>query len=358
MSQLTVATFNLYLGADLKPLFGAATTDELAERAAAVWQQVMDGDPRARMRAAAGIVVHELPDVLAVQEAVRWTTTGPDGEVLAELDQLALLLAGLAERGHPYRVVSTAESFSSDGLPVRLPGLGAVRLVDAGALLVRDGAIGHPADAGDLTVTGSGRACVTATASGRYAAAMPVPVLGGTLPLVRGWCSADLMWDGRQVRVVATHLEAFDASVRVAQVRELLAAVAEAVTEVPTVVLGDLNCRAPGERGLGAHPSQVAAEDAYEVLQQRGFRDAWLVADRRDGDPSGATCRPERQLADPSSRFDHRIDLVFASPSLSVRRAAVGGSHEEDRTPLGRWPSDHGCLAVTCGWGGDSREVS
>jgi endonuclease/exonuclease/phosphatase family metal-dependent hydrolase len=334
VSQLTVATFNLYLGADLQPLFGAATPEELARRAVSLWQQVMDGDPGARMRAASAIVVQALPDVLAVQEAVRWTATGPDGEVLAELDQLALLQAGLAELGHPYRVVSTAESFSSDGLPMRSSGLGAVALADSGALLVRDGTVEN------------GTVEVVATAAGRYAVAMPLPVLGGTMPLVRGWCSADLRHDGHTVRVVATHLEAFDASVRVAQVRELLGGAAHQGASLATVVLGDLNCRAPAERGAGGHASQAGVEDAYEVVQQSGLRDAWLTADRHEGDPAGGTCRPESGMTDPSCRFDHRIDLVFASRRLRVRRAVVLGGDPDDRTAEGRWPSDHGCLVV------------
>jgi len=333
--SLTVATFNLYLGADLHPLFGAATVGELAERAAALWQQVMDGDPAARMRAAAGIVGKALPDVLAVQEAVRWTVSGPDGETLAELDQLRLLLACLAELGHPYRVAATAESFSSDGLPVRLPGQGAVRLADSSALLVREAAVGTAAGT-PVEVVG--------TAAGRYAVAMPLPVLGGTLPLVRGWCSADLVRDGRRVRVVATHLEAFDASVRVAQVRELLAGAVRA--DLATVVLGDLNCRAPKERGSGGHVSQAGTDDAYEVLLQHGFRDTWLTADRRVGDPAGGTCRPESGLGDPGCRFDHRIDLVLAGPALAARTAVVLGGEPDDRTAAGRWPSDHGCLVV------------
>ncbi len=350
MSQLTVATFNLYLGADLQPLFGAPTPEELAVRAVAVWQQVMDGEPSARMRAAAGIVVQDLPDVLAVQEAVRWTVTDPNGGMVTELDQLALLLAALRDLGHPYRVVSRTQSFSSDGLPVRVPGLGAVKLADTGALLVRD----------DRAVE------VTASASGRYVAAMALPVLGGTLPLVRGWCSADLTQGGRPVRVVATHLEAYDASVRVAQVRELLdggaldggaldggalggGALGGGTTdggELPVVVLGDLNCQAPAERGSGGHASQGAEADAYEMLQQRGFRDCWLAAERRFGNAAGATCRPESGLDDPGCRFDHRIDLVFASSSLGVAAARVLGDDPADRTPAGRWPSDHACLVV------------
>jgi endonuclease/exonuclease/phosphatase family metal-dependent hydrolase len=266
--------------------------------------------------------------------------TGPDGDVLAEVDQLALLLAALADLGHPYRVVSTVPSFSSDGSPVRLPGLGTVRLADTGAMLVRDGGVGA---AGGLT---SGRPVeVTATASGRYAAAMPLPVLGGTVALVRGWCSADLTQGGWPVRVVATHLEAYDAAVRVAQMCELLAG-AVAQQDVPVVVLGDLNCRAPSERGSGGHASQEATVDAYELLQQNGFRDCWLAADRQDGDPSGATCRPEAGLADPACRFDHRIDLVFASPSLRVTSAGVLGADVVDLTAAGRWPSDHACLVV------------
>jgi len=326
---LTVATYNVHLGADLRPLFHAGDPQAVAERASQVWQHVMAADPAGRMSVAADLIAAARPDVLAVQEAVRWTRTAPDGEVSVLLDQLDLLLAALARRGSPYRVAARAETFTSTQLRVELPVVGAVTLADAGLLLVRD-----DGPAAGLEVVGSRGGC--------YRAAMPLQMLGLEVPLVRGWCAVDLRIGGAPVRVIATHLEAFETAVRVAQAEELLAI---ALPDLgPVVVLGDLNCRAPDERPASGH--QAAGYDAYEVLAGAGLRDGWLGAPV-DGSP-GWTCRPESGLADSGARFDHRIDLAFHDAALSpVAARALGDDDASGMTADGWWASDHGCLTVT-----------
>ena len=108
---ITVATLNLYLGADLAPLFAAGQSEALASRTATVWSAVEASRPAERMTAAATQLVRYLPDVVALQEAGRWQAGTTEHPRIHDL--LTFFLDALAAQGTPYRVVSEGAGFSS-----------------------------------------------------------------------------------------------------------------------------------------------------------------------------------------------------------------------------------------------------
>lgn len=305
-TDLTVATYNVYLGADLALLFGARSIDELGERAELVQGQLAATDFAQRARAVARVVVREGVDVLGVQEVTRWGSAPvlPDGSLGTDEpveDFLPLLLAAFEAEGAPYDVHAVNENFAG-GLPV---GDRWLSIVGANVVLVRRG--------GAFIVTGED----TGTFAMRLD--MPTGIPGVTFPILRSWGAVDGTVAGRSVRFVVTHTEAYDAGPRDAQRDELVAAIGD--PGYPVVVVGDFNAR----------PDVVGMPAPYV--------DAWTAA---GNDPAaGHTCGQGAVLDNAESTLDERIDYVFAR-DLAVRACHVVGDRPEDRTtPDGLWPSDH-----------------
>lgn len=308
----TVATYNVYLGADLLPLLAAAGDPvALAHAADRVRDELAASRPAERIARVADLLARQAPDVVGLQEAVTLRT--PWGGH----DLVAVLLERLAALGCPFVLAQRREAFTGGGAGVRLTG--------HDVLLVRD----RPG------------LDVVATASGSFSANLPLPPADGEAlveaTLHRGWVAADLRTAGGVVRVVSTHLEAHDAAVNQAQARELSAAV-PAGSSGGVVLVGDLNAR-PGRDGAA-------------VLTGAGFRDAWDLAGR-DGDrPPGFTCGQDADLRNATSRLDHRIDYVLVGPGVGVASVRTFGDDPDDRLAPDvdgnrLWPSDHaGVLAV------------
>ena len=189
MSTLTVATYNVYLGADLALLFGAASPDELTERARAVQHQLVATDFAQRAVAIARLLAREEVDVVGLQEVTRWES---DGELV--VDFLPLIVKACDEVGSPYDVHAVSHSFSG-GLPVDGRWMG---IAGADVVLVRQ--------RGRLSVTGE------RIASYRSRLDVPTGIAGVTFPITRGWSAVDGEVDGRPVLFATTHTVAYDAS--------------------------------------------------------------------------------------------------------------------------------------------------
>jgi hypothetical protein len=305
-SDLTVATYNVYLGADLALLFAATDIDQLAERIGLVREQLAATDFAQRARACARIVVREGVDVLGLQEVTRWATAPvlPDGGLGPEqpvVEFLPLLLEALEAEGAPYDAHAVNENFAG-GLPV---GDDWMSIGGANVVLVRRG--------GAFTVTGE--------RTGTFATQldMPTGIDGVTFPIRRSWGAVDGTVDGRPVRFVVTHTEAYAAGPRDAQRDELVAAVGD--PGCPVVLVGDFNAR----------PEAVGMPAPYV--------DAWTAAGgAADG---GFTCGQGAVLDNQDSLLDERIDYVFVR-DLDVRACHVVGDQPGDRSEPDRlWPSDH-----------------
>ena len=317
-----VASYNLYLGANLQPLF-AATPETVAGLARRVWDHVEQVDFRVRARAIARLIDRSDPEVVGLQEVALWERGSTPATLQPVYDFQQILLDALAARGERYRAVAVTRNFQSPPVPLASGGL--ARFTDRDVILVRAGR--HAS------------VRVSNPQAALFAARIPLPnpLLGGA-QIVRGWTSVDVKVRGKSFRFVDTHLEAFDAGVRNLQAQELAALLAG--SRLPIVLVGDLNSR----------PDDTAG--AYGILTGAlHLSDAWV---RVHGPAGGFTSGQTDDLNLPESRLDHRIDYVLYQPAgLRATAATVLGEAQRDRTrplpgaPYGLWPSDHAGVAAT-----------
>ena len=309
MTVVRVATYNVYLGADLTLIFGAASPEHLIERAGLVHRQLLGTDFPARAESIARLVARERIDVLGLQEVARWsrapiTADGVPREAQVWCDFLVELLAALDRSGTPYDAYAANASFRGGAA---ISATEQMSLLGFNVTLVRRGS--------GVVVTGS--------ATGEFRARVEIPTGMPELVLTvpRSWGSVDLAAGDQRFRFVNTHTEAYDAPVRDAQRDELLQVVGP--DGPPVVVVGDFNA-GPDEVGMPAN-----------------FQDAWAVVG--DGGP-GHTCGQAADLANLDSRLGERIDYVWVR-GAGIDACRVVGDTESDRTTAARlWPSDHACV--------------
>jgi endonuclease/exonuclease/phosphatase family metal-dependent hydrolase len=311
--KLDVATYNVYLGADLAPLAAASTPQQLAERAEIAYGQMVRTDFPARARAISQLLKRDRPDVVGLQEVALWQRGPLGGPLQVTYDFLDILLGELRSAGLRYRAAAV-NTTNSTTLPVSTTEQ--VSFTDRDVILVQD------------------RLRVTNAQSNIYAAKLvfttPAEV---TFTRVRGWSTVDVGLEHKRalVRVANTHLEPAPAAVRNAQGQELHTALAQ--SPYPVVAVGDFN----------APPSD--ATGPYGTFTTGGYDDAWLTA-RHLG--NGFTALQDPDLRKVPSKLDRRLDYVFYQPAqLSAVWAELIGEELQDRTSTGLWPSDHAGLVVT-----------
>lgn len=315
--HLTVATYNLYLGADFAPLFSAPDQQELVRRAGQVYAQVVKTDFPSRAEAVAAQLAEDPPDLVGLQEVALWETGPLGGTLTPSYDFLAILLDALADRGLAYRPVATNVNFTG-ALPIGPTTMAS--FTDRDVIIVRADRRGA-------------RLRVDGAQARNFAARLviPTPIPGVSFTVLRGWSTVDAKLRGTTVRVANTHLEAFDERIRNLQAAELLGALSS--SPHPVVVLGDLNSR----------PDDTAG--AYGMLADAGYADAWAVA---HGPAGGFTSGQAANLDNFPSLLDHRIDDVLYEPlGVEAITAEVLGDEPDDRTASGLWPSDHAGVSAT-----------
>ena len=293
---------------------------------------VPTSQPAERMARIADQIAASRPDVVGLQEAVKWLAQRPGDFLIGnptaastvEFDLVALIVDALRERGVEYRVAIIV-----DNTDIELPGLPPntlplpqnffdVRLVDRVAILVRS-------DVEYWNAQG-----------GNYDAGLQLQIGPVQKKFLRGWASIDVKIHGRTVRFLTTHLETQDAPpVQVAQANELLAIVAE--SPLPVVIAGDFNSAA----NESAPPSTKTA--TYGTLLSAGFQDAWTDA---HPDDEGLTCCHDASLVNPVVSFDQRLDLVLTRGFGRAGSGAVVGEELVDFAVTNRWPSDHAGLVM------------
>ena len=188
MTGLRVATYNLYLGADLALLFDVRRPRR-ARASRCTWSGRSSTATRfeERARAVAAILARERPDLVGLQEVSRWTPhRRPDGEEQVLVDFLPTLLAAL-ERGRLRRTTRTRSTrTSAAALPVSTTEW--IRLSGANVTLVRR----------------DGRSRSSARPPGAYddaATTWSTGIEGVTFPVVRGWGRVDVLVDGAAAAV-------------------------------------------------------------------------------------------------------------------------------------------------------------
>ena len=105
----TVMSRNLYLGADLAPIFQAIPTGNPELIGAAVFEvygNALNSNIPGRAKAIAQEIASNQPELVGLQEVVVWT--GPAGTV----DYLQFLLAELEAAGASYEAIAVSEGFA------------------------------------------------------------------------------------------------------------------------------------------------------------------------------------------------------------------------------------------------------
>jgi endonuclease/exonuclease/phosphatase family metal-dependent hydrolase len=310
--QLKVATYNVYLGADLAPLASAPNLPELVVRAGKAYDQMVATDFPSRARAISRLVRNERPEVIGLQEVALWKKGPLTGSLHTTYDFLNILLGELGRAGLHYRAAAV-DNTGTTTLPISATERASFTNRDV--ILVEDG----------LPVTNA--------QSHLYAAKLVITTpFGFTFTTLRGWSAVDVALKGKpaRVRVATTHLQPGVQPIRDAQGRELYAALAQ--SPYPVAAIGDFN----------ALPTE--ATGPYRTFTTGGYNDAWRTI---HGPGGGFTAVQDPDLRNLPSKLSTRIDYVFYQPThLSAGSARLIGDKVRDRTPKGLWPSDHAGLVV------------
>lgn len=335
--QVTVMSWNLYLGTDLGDVFEAAASGDEATLLAATtaaWQMVVRNDFGVRAAAVADRIAEARPELVGLQEAYVWRLGPTPAAMEVVQDYVAILLDELAARGLRYRVAA-AVSLSDLTAPVLTsvspPVLAYVRGTDREVILAREdvrtaGGEGHVFPLDHL---------------------LPIDVPGQEPFVRRGWASVDVKHQGVWFRLVSTHLEAYHPYFRALQAADLAAALASETG--PVVLVGDLNSDPLDPTSVDGVPNALA----YLTLAGAGFGDAWLAL--ATGLPGLTSPFPE-DLTDPALSLEDRIDFVLFRGALTpLAIAVVGTDAEQDRVcgvnlagaEVCLWASDHAGLWAT-----------
>jgi endonuclease/exonuclease/phosphatase family metal-dependent hydrolase len=342
--KVSVMTRNLYLGADLSPGIAAQNFNELKDAAGTILNQVDQNNFPVRARGLAQEILQKRPALVGLQEAALWRTAPcgspffPPQATTVRYDFIQLLLNRL---GSNYRLVVSQPEFdfetpaNTDHSPDHSCDINA-RLTMRDAILKRVGT--------DVVTRNPGK--------GHFDTLLQEPVSGVPVDVTRGWTNVDARVDGSGwFRFVDTHLEAFDnqsanhtnqntdvgnGEVRLAQAQQLVAPGGPADSQLPVVLVGDLN----SDVNTALKPGDGKANQA---LLQSGFRE------RSTSDPLSC-CLNTALLTAPGgggqvTDFDHKVDHIMTNDPQHVGlvNSAVTG-----RQPVnGYWDSDHAGLFST-----------
>lgn len=318
--NVTVMTYNVYLGADVSPLLGASTESELQMAVAAIWAQVQASNIPLRASRIAGNIKSLEPDLVGLQEVAQWSTGPSPDSTKVQYDFLQLILADLADDGAHYVPVVV-----HDNLDATAPTLVGntplfVRFVDRDVLLARS----------DLPAADLKLSDLQAHSFSTLLTFMSP--LFGEFTVPRGWISADVKVRGKTFRFITTHLETFNSSVNVAQGQELLDGPAK--TSMPVVMAGDFNSSANGGFDV---------TDTYPNIIDTGFQDAWAEI---NPNLAGDTCCQAADLSNSSSDLFERIDLIFTNGGVGASSAQLVGDQPID-SGVPYWASDHAGVVAT-----------
>lgn len=321
-----VMTRNLYLGADLLPLFTAAAVEQIPERVAQLWGTIQRNDFPARARLLAAEIAAAAPDLVGLQEVEVFRIQRPSDFSFAApvknatevaFDFLALLQGELAALGADYFVAAVFA-----GTDVELPAL-------------------DPADGGTFDVRLTDRDVILAARrvqvsdpqSVPYLAYVPARIPAGTgagVParLVRGLGRVRAQIGQARFTFVNTHLEDADGpssalvAIQEAQAQDLLRTIDSIVG--PVLAVGDYNSPPIGASTRSYRELTAALRDTHTSL---GLTE-----------PAHTCCV---DLQAPAFEPQERIDLILFRGPVRAQRLERVGDAPAARTPGGLWPSDH-----------------
>ena len=323
---LNLMTWNIYLGADLSPIFVATTPQEFVAAVGSAYNNIQASNFVERANSIANEIKQTRPDLIGLQEVSLLRTQSPsDGSTTpatnVSLDYLQILIDALNVRGLKYQPIVVQTAFDSE-VPGFISGsLVDLRLTDREVILAR-------ADITDFTLSN--------TQGAQFAANFTLTTPLGSISTPRAWVSVDVTFDkGDKVRIVSTHLEPLvhprlSPIIQGLQADELLNGPGN--TNLPVVFIGDFNSKADG-----------TGTPTYSKIIDAGFIDAWNIR----GKGNGFTCCQAKNLLNQVSSLDERLDLVLFRGDFNVKDIELVGNSQNDRTLSGLWPSDHAGVVAT-----------
>jgi hypothetical protein len=189
-----VMTYNLDEGTDYNEVINALLNDPSQFPAAVqlTIDNVRATNPPARMAALAVQIAAKQPDLVGVQEATQWRTSGTcDDSVTPEFDLLQSLLSQLSTLGKHYTAIAVTKEVDIMG---PTPSGGCVRATNQDAVLART----------DLA-RGEFRVSNIQTANFKNVLSFDTAI--GPITITRGWASVDVLFRGQNFRFITTHLE-------------------------------------------------------------------------------------------------------------------------------------------------------
>jgi endonuclease/exonuclease/phosphatase family metal-dependent hydrolase len=331
---VNVMTRNLYLGADLTPAILAETLPEFVAANGQILNEVTANNFPLRAEGLADEILAAKPDLVGLQEVALWRTappsltpvlTGTPTASTVRYDYLQELLAELNRGPDRYEVVVVQNEFDLEA-----PGDENGEPGDGPNPAIPDAEINGRLTMRDVILARRGAGVQTKNPqSANFATNLPVEVAGVPLTVKRGWTAVDAKVRGSGwFRFVNTHLEAFDPFIRQAQAAELVAPTGPATSELPVVLVGDLN----------SDDDTVAGDDrlAYLTLLAAG------MVNRSTDDP--LSCCLESSLLEVGeggsvADFDHQVDHILTRDPevVTLESSAVSGLQPVN----GFWNSDH-----------------
>jgi len=339
---VNVMTRNLYLGADLNQALKAESLPEFVDANGQILREVTLNDFPTRAEGLADEILSQKPDLVGLQEVALWRTgppslaplsTGPSATTV-RYDYLDELLDELNEgngkggNGKPqYEVVVVQDEFDLEAPADENEVAGDN---PDGNPAIADAEINGRLTMRDVILARRGAGVQTWNAQGaNFNVLLPAPILGATVPIKRGWTATDAKVRGSHpFRFVNTHLEAFEPTVRAAQALELVAPTGPATSELPVVLLGDLN----------------SDDDTVDPVDQQAYL-ALLGAgmvERSTNSPLSC-CLKSSLLAvgegGSEGDFDHQVDHVMTRDPevITLQSSTVTGIQPVN----GFWNSDH-----------------
>ena len=301
---LTVATQNLYIGADLGPIFQSTTLSQALIATADAINDVKLNDFQKRATAIATDINNSgAPLLIGLQEASIINISGSVGTL--SLDYTSILLKALADQGLSYGVVGTNSYTTS----LNVPGIINATVIDQDVVLGRTDVQGFS--------TTSTAVDYTTNLSGTF--------LGQNITIERGYVDVNATLNGTEFQFIDTHLESNSEAVRIAQATQLANTLSG--DTIPTIVVGDFN----------ANPGTTP----YTIMLQAGFIDVPAALG-----VTGPTCCQAEDLDNPTSMLRNRFDYIFGKGLESIISAdLITDVPFEDVRP--RWGSDHAGVVAT-----------
>jgi hypothetical protein len=337
--DITLMTRNLYLGADLAPVFAAQTQEDFLVAAQAALAQVAANNFPERAKVLAAEIVDTKPQLVSLQEVYNFTLNGQNGAPPFR-DYLSDLMAALAEQGADYKVAAVVKN-----VDITVPlGENFVGVTDRDVILAR----------GDITasVVPFATVCAKPSMDGciyQFVATATTPL--GSIALDRGFVAVDAQLGGTLVRFVDSHLEEpgreldpanpiLASFFQAAQAFELISTLAQFPNPqgAKIIVSSDINST-PLDQIIDLGPPYGQIVPPYMQFVLAGYVDAWTL---RPGNPSGFTCCQAENLLNQESILSDRRDVAFSREMpYGMVKVNLTGNDETDKTPSGLWPSDH-----------------